>query len=488
MITGGFSVGADTEGWNSRGTLIANRHTQFSLIDEFKYDLHTDTSDAVWMDLLNNVQKALADDDDGERRLSLDQFQESRETGIDLENIGRRLQSSMKMEPMHAIKEAHAWQTGGDSSPSSRTLPRLNEEHMRLLQSLNETEGTLLEGCDVSFYSSEDLFAETHLWPIWRTNAASSFFDASILEELCLEEQVTQRHLEEKKLCHTCGDGTTCLQPYSPVFYARLVVEDGMKMSCEDLAATWEADNQDDRHSTSLQDCYTDLMNNYNVDQDGVNMPESCPYGFFPTILDEGYISKENVIYTSSIFATRQGTEEDLFDEVDGFARGRAQIEGVYDTQQEDFVDFAAQAQLGIDMSLALGSAFITCVAMMIHTKSLFLTLVGILQITLSFPLAFFFYTYLAGLEFFPFLNFIGVFVLFALGADDVFVAVDKWKNARIKHPDATTEEIASLALPDAAMAMFLTTLTTSVAFFGTAVCPVAPILCFAVFVGMMVM
>lgn len=79
------------------------------------------------------------------------------------------------------------------------------------------------------------------------------------------------------------------------------------------------------------------------------------------------------------------------------------------------------------------------------------------------------------------------MFVIFALGADDVFVAVDKWKNARLERPHAPVQEIAAKAFPDAASAMLLTTLTTAVAFFGTAVCPVAPILCFAVFVGLLV-
>lgn len=48
--------------------------------------------------------------------------------------------------------------------------------------------------------------------------------------------------------------------------------------------------------------------------------------------------------------------------------------------------------------------------------------------------------------------------MVFALGADDVFVAVDKWKNARLEHKTASTEDIAAIALPDAAAAMFLTT------------------------------
>ena len=75
-----------------------------------------------------------------------------------------------------------------------------------------------------------------------------------------------------------------------------------------------------------------------------------------------------------------------------------------------------------------------------------------------------------------------------ALGADDVFVAVDKWKNARMENPSFTTQDIAAIALPDAAAAMLLTTSTTAVAFFATTICPVTPILCFALFCGLMIM
>jgi predicted RND superfamily exporter protein len=64
---------------------------------------------------------------------------------------------------------------------------------------------------------------------------------------------------------------------------------------------------------------------------------------------------------------------------------------------------------------------------------------------------------------------------------------VDKWKNARLEHPKETTEYVAAVALPDAASAMFLTTLTTAVAFFATAICPVAPIKMFAIFCGLLI-
>ena len=136
---------------------------------------------------------------------------------------------------------------------------------------------------------------------------------------------------------------------------------------------------------------------------------------------------------------------------------------------------------------LAVASLAITFIAMMIHTRSPWLTLFGVLQIIFAIPMAYFIYVFIAGISFFPFLNFIGVFVSAALGADYLFVVVDKFKNTRIENPNGTTEEIAEIALPDAAGAMALTTSTTAVAFFATCICPVPPILCFAVYCGLLI-
>ena len=50
----------------------------------------------------------------------------------------------------------------------------------------------------------------------------------------------------------------------------------------------------------------------------------------------------------------------------------------------------------------------------------------------------------------------------------DIFVVVDKWKLNRRLYPGLTTEQIAVVALPDAAKAIFVTSITTSVAFFAS--------------------
>lgn len=88
----------------------------------------------------------------------------------------------------------------------------------------------------------------------------------------------------------------------------------------------------------------------------------------------------------------------------------------------------------------------------------------------------------------FPVINFIAIFVSAALGADDVFVATDKWKNARRSNLSVTsTEDIAGIVLPDAAGAMLLTTSTTGIAFFAMCIAPIAPIYTFALFCGLTV-
>ena len=117
-------------------------------------------------------------------------------------------------------------------------------------------------------------------------------------------------------------------------------------------------------------------------------------------------------------------------------------------------------------------------------TRSPFLTCMAVLQIALSFPSAFFFYKLVIGIEYFPFLNFLGLFVICGIGADDIFVLYEKWDQHVQADPDADTEDIAAAALPDAAYAMALTTVTTAGAFFATAIAPVAPIQCFSIFVS----
>lgn len=56
LVVGDFSVTADNLGWTSRGTLIADRHTQVGLVRANRKDLARSDNSAMWENLLGNVQ------------------------------------------------------------------------------------------------------------------------------------------------------------------------------------------------------------------------------------------------------------------------------------------------------------------------------------------------------------------------------------------------------------------------------------------------
>lgn len=298
---------------------------------------------------------------------------------------------------------------------------------------------------------------DEHLWPLWRPNdEGTSALEGRVIRDICRAEINTQQVLKENDLCHKCSDGE-CLPPFSLVFFARLMVWDfDFALSCDELATRWDTSVKDGMIET-LAACVADIKASYDPDEP---LPESCPFGFHPALVDDEFSASNPIVrYTSTIFMTKAYTDEDydgLWDAVDEYDRAAdsEEVRGVYDTQYEWFVQSTADDSLVTDMSLALGSALVTGVAILVHTRSPWLTALGLCQIILSFPLAYFVYSLVANLEFFPFLNFIGVFVVFAIGADDIFVAVDKWKNARLEHANATTEQVAAIALPDAAESM----------------------------------
>merc|ERR1712003_547472 len=148
---------------------------------------------------------------------------------------------------------------------------------------------------------------------------------------------------------------------------------------------------------------------------------------------------------------------QELFDVVENFdqAKDSDVIDGAYDTGSEELNEIKSDSLVGSDMTLALGSAVVISVAIMVHTQSPLITGLGLLQIVLSFPMAYFVYSLILGFEYFPFLNFIGVLVVFALGAGDIFVAFDKWTNYRKNNTDKSTEFVAAYALPESLSAMF---------------------------------
>ena len=86
------------------------------------------------------------------------------------------------------------------------------------------------------------------------------------------------------------------------------------------------------------------------------------------------------------------------------------------------------------------------------------------------------------------------LFVVFGIGADDIFVFDSAWRHARrVCKREAFSSDVAydvarmQHALPHAASTMFATSLTTAAAFFANAVSLVPPIRLFGIFAGLMI-
>jgi hypothetical protein len=159
-----------------------------------------------------------------------------------------------------------------------------------------------------------------------------------------------------------------------------------------------------------------------------------------------------------------------------------------WDTFQGEVRELFVDEQLFSDMRLAAGAVFIIIVLLWLHMGSLLLTVGGIVQVLLSFPTALFFTKVVCQISFFPFLNFIGIFVIAGIGADDCFVMYDKFQQAKCRcAPGSSATAVMNRSYYDSVWAMLLTSATTSAAFFSNAIMPIAPIRVFAIFMGSMV-
>jgi len=155
---------------------------------------------------------------------------------------------------------------------------------------------------------------------------------------------------------------------------------------------------------------------------------------------------------------------------------------------QNDLYDYVTDIELYRDMLLASGAVIIILVMIICHTGSLFLTLAAVSQIVLSFPVATFFLNTVLRIKFFPFLNFIGLFVICGIGADDCFVFLSKWDQAKARlPPKSPAKDVSKMCYWDATYSMFLTSTTTACAFFSTAGSLIPPVRVFAIFMGCMV-
>uniref|UniRef100_W8BU90 Protein dispatched n=3 Tax=Ceratitis capitata TaxID=7213 RepID=W8BU90_CERCA len=154
---------------------------------------------------------------------------------------------------------------------------------------------------------------------------------------------------------------------------------------------------------------------------------------------------------------------------------------------------------------VSLGGVFVmTCI--WLYTTSIFITLMVCIAVIFSLGLAYFAYTLVFKMSFFPYMNLLALVVIIGIGADNAFLFVKIWqcvlaerfsksiKSTASAHPTSVidggnehTETLQSLmasTFHHSALSMFVSSLTTATAFFASYTSSITAIKCFGVFAG----
>ncbi|KOC67518.1 Protein dispatched [Habropoda laboriosa] len=128
---------------------------------------------------------------------------------------------------------------------------------------------------------------------------------------------------------------------------------------------------------------------------------------------------------------------------------------------------------------LLTGFAFVT-ICIWAYTGSLLLTITTIIAVIFSLGISYALYTLVLHIKFFPFMNLLAIIVAVGIGADDAFIYCKIWERGKQQKISSNglvrlVQETMKHAIPS----MFVTSLTTAVAFFASVVSNVTAINCF---------
>eukprot|EP00193_Tetraselmis_chui_P008423 CAMPEP_0177769562 /NCGR_PEP_ID=MMETSP0491_2-20121128/10397_1 /TAXON_ID=63592 /ORGANISM="Tetraselmis chuii, Strain PLY429" /LENGTH=1003 /DNA_ID=CAMNT_0019286597 /DNA_START=224 /DNA_END=3235 /DNA_ORIENTATION=- len=143
-------------------------------------------------------------------------------------------------------------------------------------------------------------------------------------------------------------------------------------------------------------------------------------------------------------------------------------------------------ATVNTDLMWAAASLMAVATYIAIHTRSLMFALLGMLQVIFSFVLAIFVCKLIFQVSYMDMMIVLIIFVTLGIGADDVFVFVDAFKQSEaVPSACGTLLDRIDYTLHRSSKAIFITSLTTMVAFLMTSVSDLINIQAFGIFAGM---
>ena len=137
------------------------------------------------------------------------------------------------------------------------------------------------------------------------------------------------------------------------------------------------------------------------------------------------------------------------------------------------------------DAAVSIGSFLFVALFVYLHIGSVWLTIAAISGILLSFPMAYWLFFVVAGIEKMMILNFVSLFLIMGIGADDVFVFFDAHKQIEaLMGDDAPLSDRFKATYRRAFASMLITTTTTCGSFYSNMFSTVRVVREFGLFMG----
>lgn len=145
------------------------------------------------------------------------------------------------------------------------------------------------------------------------------------------------------------------------------------------------------------------------------------------------------------------------------------------------------------DALLAIASFAFVFLYIRLCVGSWFLAIVGFLEIVLSIPISWFIFSNILRIQYFDGLNTLALYIVAAIGADDIFIFMDAYKQSAHldpnEHPGVldTLQSRMSWVYRRTGSAMAITSATTCAAFLCTLITPLANVQTFGIFAALVV-
>lgn len=402
------------------------------------------------------------------------------------------------------------------------------ERYDTVTEGVEEVTSEFLDEVEIAVRSEIMRFTATDILFEWADGRDANIMTAANVQKLCNFQKTFLTAPSYKKFCKTDfanGSDTVCSSIPSTNLVSAFYPTFEDQLACELIA------------DIDFSQKYTDLFANvvasnsaYFVDQkflqtDVITKSRSTisfagPLGIdstgkekFTGLVDQpGSKDAQNAYYTSFLNEELQDRVLEANNMKGSFFSSAYNIDGIDlgDGVMVRFQNFYWQNDqflvlVNADMLLASAAAILVGAIVFWHVGSLFVTLNAVFSIVFSLPVSAFFYTGILGIEYFAQIHIVTLYVVLGIGADNLFVIFDAYKNTKTtwKHlrgfqsiqdaekanvygtGDGNKEmQIARLAFAwrRASVAIFNTSFTTFVAFMATGVSPVTPVASFGFF------